>query len=295
MNALRVFECAARHHNFSAAAKELCVTHGAVSQQIRHLEEWFGFPLFERHATGVRLTSAGRSLQQSARDAFDMLESRCDELRRHAEPKTVILGAPASFLSNWLIPRLERFEASHPDIQVTLQTASDPALLTSQKVDALILSERILPTGIVAVPLFAETIGPVCAPEWAGRLLQPSDISSLPLLHTTSRPTAWRDWAAACGLDGSRLLRERQFDHLGPLVEAAASGLGLAIAPRMLVERDIALGRLVAPLGFVESGAFFGLCRRKAESDAAIDAIQQWLLRECTTPASASAGSPVEA
>jgi DNA-binding transcriptional LysR family regulator len=280
LNALRFFDSAARQASFTLAAKELCVTHSAVSQQVRQLEDWLGCPLFERRAGGVHLTAAGLGLQRAAQEAFDLLERRCDELKRSSQPAELAVGAPASFLSNWLIPRLEHFEARHPDIRVRLQTAADPALLNTQRVDALILAGRAWPREWAVTPLFPETIGPVCAPARGGRIRRPADVLDAPLLHTTSRPDAWKDWAAQQGIPLAPQRPGREFDHLGHMLEAAAAGLGIAIAPAVLVEADLHRGRLAAPLGFVESGAAFSLCMRKdaARADAALERLRGWLL-----------------
>ena len=282
LNALRFFDSAARQLSFSLAAKELCVTHSAVSQQIRQLEQWFDCPLFERRAGGVQLTAAGLDLQRAAEDAFDLLERRCDALRRSTQPSELAVGAPASFLSNWLIPRLERFEAAHPDIRIRLQTAADAALLNTRRVDALILAGRDWPREWAVTPLLAEATGPVCAPAWAARLSRPADVLDAPLLHTSSRPEAWRDWAGRVGVKLAPRHPGREFDHLGHMLEAAAAGLGVAIAPAVLVEAELHRGRLAAPLGFVDSGAAFSLCTLKAQDGAApaLARLRDWLLAD---------------
>ena len=285
LNALRFFDSAARQSSFTLAARELCVTHSAVSQQIRQLEEWLGCALFERRAGRVQLTAAGLDLQRAAHDAFDLLERRCDELKRSTQPAELAVGAPASFLSNWLIPRLEHFEARHPDIRIRLQTAADAALLNTQRVDALILAGRDWPAEWDVTPLFAETIGPVCTPAWAARIGKPADVLDAPLLHTSSRPDAWKDWAARLDIALAPRQPGREFDHLGHMLEAAAAGLGIAIAPAVLVEAEIHRGRLAAPLGFVESGAAFSLCLRRdaARADAAPQRWRDWLLASAET------------
>lgn len=261
LNALRMFEAAARSLNFSAAAAELCVTHSAVSHQMRALEDWFGRPLFVRHAGGVRLTDAGERLQQSAEQAFGQLEARCGELLQYGAASELVLGAPASFLANWLIPRLTAFEAAAPDLHLRLQTRGDVSELASGRIDALILSGSApWPREVLATALIDEHIGPVCAPGWAQRPAQVAEVADLPRLRTTSRPEAWADWATAVGVAPATVATGRAFDHLALMLEAAASGLGLGIAPALLVERELAQQRLVAPLGFVASGRSFCLC-----------------------------------
>lgn len=280
LNTLRVFDAAARRSSFSAAADELCVTHSAVSHQIRQLEDWLGQPLFVRHAAGARLTAAGQRLQQATEEALTALENRCAEIADHARITEIVLGAPGSFLANWLIPRLERFEAAHPDIRIRLQTSAAIAELQTQSVDALIVSGRSWPRQIEAVELFEERIGPVCAPDWPHRCATPDQLTGQPLLHTSSNPQAWSEWAVGQGLDPATLKGGRHFDHLSLMLEAAAAGLGVGIAPALLVERDIAGERLVAPLGFAPCGAFFAFCTMRSRQDDALIALRDWVKRE---------------
>ena len=181
LNALRMFEAAARSLSFSTAANELCVTHSAVSHQMRQLEAWFGQPLFVRHASGVRLTDAGVGLQQAASQALALLETRCGEIARSRTAREIVLGAPGSFLANWLIPRLEAFETSHPDIRLRLQTCTEFTELASGRVDALIVSGCApWPRTLQATALVAERVRPVvrarvaAAPEPCRRAHRPA-------------------------------------------------------------------------------------------------------------------------
>ncbi|MFT4102795.1 MAG: LysR substrate-binding domain-containing protein [Burkholderiaceae bacterium] len=280
MNALRCFDSAARHLNFSAAADELRVSHSAVSQQIRRLESWLGCKLFERRSDGVRLTAAGQDMLRACQPAFDLIEQRCIALRDRGRSAELVVGAPASLLSSWLIPRLERFEREHPALRVRLQTAADVSLLERRTVDALIVAQTDPPAGLAVTPLFPEAIGPVCAPARARRIETPADVLKEPLLSTSSRITAWEQWAAVHGLDlGQARSTMRQFDQLSHMLEAAAAGLGIGIAPEMLVREDVRNGRLGAPLGFEATGACFSLFTR-ADAGAAVDSLGAWLRSE---------------
>nr|WP_313656777.1 LysR substrate-binding domain-containing protein [Achromobacter ruhlandii] len=285
MNSLRFFDSAARHLNLSLAAQELGVSHSAVSQQIRQLETWLGCKLFERHSEGVRLTAAGQDLQRACQPAFDMLEQRLAELQGRAASPHVVVGAPASLLSNWIIPRLEHFERDHPAIQVRLQTATDIALLERRVVDVLIVADAHQSPTIEALPLFLEAIGPVCTPELARRIREPADVLGAPLLHTASRPAAWDHWAHACGAMLDPRQTGRRFDQLGHMLEAAAAGLGIGIAPRELVQADIRAGRLAAPLGFRETGGRFSLYAR-TDAGPIVDDLKRWLAGEAQSGAS---------
>jgi len=211
-----------------------------------------------------------------------LLEARCNEIREHVEVDEIVLGAPGSFLANWLIPRLERFEASHPQLRVRLQTSSTLDELQKQRVDALISTGRApWPRQISATPLFDEAIGPVCAPGAAQSIRQANDLVGLPLLHTTSRSQAWMEWAEVQGLNTAAFKEGRQFDHLPLLLEAAAAGLGIAIAPALLVEREFVHGRIVAPLGFSACGSVFAFCvNADCARDSRLVELREWLQRE---------------
>ncbi|CAB3771373.1 LysR substrate-binding domain-containing protein [Paraburkholderia humisilvae] len=280
LNSLRAFDAAARRLSFSAAAQELHVTHSAVSHQVRQLEQWLGKAMFVRHAGGVRLTPEGQSLKLATDHIFGLLEARCAEIAEQAPITEIVLGAPGSLLVNWLIPRLERFEAAHPDVRVRLQTSTTMDDLQRNVIDCLIVSDRGWPADVEAVNLFEEIIGPVCAPDWAHRIATPTDLSGQPLLHTTSRPHAWEDWASRNEVEPAMFAGGRRFDHLSLLLEAAAAGLGVAIAPALLVERELSQGRLIAPLGFVPSGAFFAFCAMSGRSDKALYCLREWLKEE---------------
>lgn len=285
MNSLRFFDSAARHLNLSLAAQELGVSHSAVSQQIRQLETWLGCKLFERHSEGVRLTAAGQDLQRACHPAFDMLEQRLAELQGRAASPHVVVGAPASLLSNWIIPRLEHFERDHPAIQVRLQTATDIGLLERRIVDVLIVADEHHLPAIEALPLFRETIGPVCTPGIARRINTPADVPRTPLLHTASRPAAWEYWSQACGVALDTRQPGRQFDQLGHMLEAAAAGLGIGIAPRELAQADIRAGRLVAPLGFLATGGRFSLYARP-DAGPMVNDLKHWLTAQAHSDAS---------
>jgi DNA-binding transcriptional LysR family regulator len=282
LNALRVFDAAARHLNFSAAAEELCVTHSAVSHQIRQLEAWFGHTLFSRHAGGVSLSDIGRRLQQTVGPALASLEEGTAAILRTQARSEVTLGAPGSFLANWLIPRLERFEAAYPQILLRLQTSTETEDLLRGRIDALILSGAApWPAGMATTPLLDEWIGPVCAPAYALNSHQAAELLRLPLLHTSSRQSAWQDWAKAHELGTGHWSKGRHFDHLPLMLEAVRAGLGIGIAPALLVERELAAGTLRAPFGFEPGPHAFTLCLESARTDNhSLDTLRAWLLEE---------------
>ncbi|WP_111494913.1 LysR family transcriptional regulator [Marinobacter bohaiensis] len=287
LSALRAFEATARLGSVTAAARELHVTHGAVSRQLRSLDEHFGAPLFSKAGRGIRLTRQGRQLQNGVGEAFARLRESCGELKRATEEAPFVLNCPGSLLSRWFIPRLERFQRELPDIK--LQVGDSDSELDPRRSEggaALLFSEPPFPADMEAIELAPEDICAVASPAQAHPFdpQRPDSIFTAPLLHTRSRPQAWPQWARAQGLDESRLeqaLRNGQgFDHLYYLIEAALAGLGVAIAPRLLVEGDLASGRLVAPWGSIETSGRLCLLLPHYVSHRRGERLAEWLRLE---------------
>ena len=285
LNALRAFEAAARLQSVSLAAVELHVTHGAISRHIRTLEEDLGRPLFVREGRGLALTADGLRLRDAASDAFTQLQHAYAQLRRDNAPAALVLGCPGSLLARWVIPRLERLGNELPGVKLHLSAQESGFDTRLTGVDAaLLLGNAPWPAEWQVHALVAERIGPVLSARHADfNRLQQSPASALldePLLHTASRPQAWPHWFAAQQLDASQWQPGTGFDHLNYLLEAAAAGLGVAIAPEELVSADLASGRLHAPWGFVETGGEWALCALHGNTDARIPALAQWLRSE---------------
>ena len=263
LNALRAFEAAARLQSVSQAALELHVTHGAVSRQIRALEEQLGQPLFVREGRGVRLTPAGVQLREVAGEAFGRLREGWGALLEQGRARPFVLGCPGSLLARWLIPRLDRLQRELPELGLQL-VASEGGPGDNPALDGgLGFFAAPWPTGVQVVELAEERIGPVLSPRLplfaALQKDGPARLLQEPLLHTASRPQAWPQWVQAQQLDPARLRLGQGFEHLYYLLEAAVAGLGVAIAPHLLVADDLVAGRLAAPLGFVATGAQLAL------------------------------------
>ncbi|WP_373386759.1 LysR family transcriptional regulator [Pseudomonas alcaligenes] len=285
LNALRAFEAAARLQSVSQAAEELSVTHGAVSRQIRALEEQLGLALFVKDGRGVKLTDAGVRLRDAASDAFERLRSACAELRQRQDDAPFVLGCPGSLLARWFIPRLDRLNRELPELRLQLSASEGELDPRRPGVEAtLCFATPPWPADMQVFELAAERIGPVLSPRYArfAELAERPAAALLgePLLHTASRPQAWPQWARAQGLDPAALRQGQGFEHLYYLLEAAAAGLGVAIAPQPLVADDLAGGRLVAPWGFVESPAHLALWVPGRSRDNRAERLAQWLGRE---------------
>jgi DNA-binding transcriptional LysR family regulator len=289
LNALRAFEAVARLDSVSRAAGELHVTHGAVSRQLRILEEALGTALFVRQGRGLVLTPTGRQLQEATEAAFDPLRTRWAELRRRQDHAPLVLGCPGSVLARWMIPRLERLGGEQPSLKLHLSASeSTPDAQLTGLDAALLIADGPWPAGWQVHKLAPERIGPVISPRHPGfellRSSGPEVLSSMPLLHTESRPQAWREWAVRAGVDGARLQMGTGFDHLYYLLEAAVAGLGVAIAPEPLVAEDLASGRLAAPWGFVVTDARWVLCAPRGREHRNIAPLAAWLRKELAQP-----------
>ncbi|VWB47083.1 LysR family transcriptional regulator [Burkholderia arboris] len=262
--ALRCFEAAARHENFSRAADELCLTHGAVSRAVRLLEDDLGVTLFERRSRRVFLTEAGRKLAQAVHDGLGLMRHAAHALRAEAaRARRWVLSCEPTLLMRWLIPRWPDFQERHAGVDIHLAAAGGPFSFDHGIDMAIRRNDFAWPAGCHAEPLFAERVGPVCRPDkvgaWfaarrGGRVLK----HDAALLQTRTRPDAWSAWAAAANQPGASG-RVQMFDHFYFSLQAAVAGLGVAIGPWHLVRDDIESGVLVAPMGFVEDGSHYCL------------------------------------
>ncbi|MBH3341381.1 LysR family transcriptional regulator [Pseudomonas mendocina] len=283
LNALRAFEAAARLQSVSKAGEELHVTHGAISRQIRALEEQLGVSLFHKEGRGVKLTDAGLRLRDVASESFERLSSVCTDLRRQQAERPFVLGCPGSLLARWFIPRLDRLQRELPELNLQLSASEGELDPRRPGIDAtLLFAEPPWPADMQVYALAPERIGPVLSPRYARHAelagQAPAALLGEPLLHTASRPQAWPQWAHAQGLAPAALRQGQGFEHLYYLLEAAAAGLGVAIAPQLLVADDLAAGRLVAPWGFTDTAAQLALWSRPGDSRS--ERLADWLRRE---------------
>jgi DNA-binding transcriptional LysR family regulator len=285
LNALRAFEAAARLNSISQAAYELHVTHGAVSRQVRALEEHLGVALFSKEGRGLKLTDAGARLREVSTDLFSRLRSTCAELQQGQADAPLVLACPGSLLARWFIPRLDRLNRELPELRLQLSASEGDLDPRRAGVDATLwFAEPPWPADMQVFELAAERIGPVLSPRYAHfaalHLAPAAALLSEPLLHTSSRPQAWPSWARSNALDASALRLGQGFEHLYYLLEAAAAGLGVAIAPQQLVADDLSAGRLVAPWGFVETSARLALWRPLRNRDPRVEHLARWLQEE---------------
>jgi LysR family glycine cleavage system transcriptional activator len=255
LNALRAFEAAARHLNFSRAADELSVTPGAVSQQIQNLEDYVGAALFRRTPKGLLLTDAAQTALPALREAFDRLAEAASLLTAAVDGRRLTLTAAPSFAAKWLVPRLGKFESAYPQVDVWLSAGLELVDLTTGEVDVAIRYGAGRYPGLEIRRLMSETVIPVISPDLLAQtpLSEPADLARHVLLHDGSPEPDdscpdWAMWLAARGVKGVDGARGPRFNQSSLVIEAAVNGRGVALAKRTLAQDDLEAGRLVAPI-----------------------------------------------
>jgi DNA-binding transcriptional LysR family regulator len=247
LDTLRAFEAAARAGSFSAAAHALNLTHGAISRRIARLEDWLGLRGFERQARGIALTPEGQRLFQRTQEAFALIADNSDRWTEPRGPAVVRVNSMPSVCSLWLMPRVARFEAGDPPLRVILLIDQRTIDLADQAVDLAIRCGRGGLPGRISAKLFEEWCFPIAAPGLAEGLGSGGveRLLAAPLIHD-SDASGWRAWFAAHGLDHRPRPQDRRFEDYNLVLDAAACGLGLALARPPLAQAPMDSGRLVA-------------------------------------------------
>lgn len=258
--AVDAFLVTARRLNLTHAAKDLCLTQGAVSRKIATLEAWFGFPLFERHARGLRLSPQGSALLPDLQAAYEQLLTVVDQAR--AQQTVVRLKVPTCAM-RWLVPKLLLVEREQPELQIALTTTTDHTVnFKTESCDAAIVFGTHLSAGDL---LFEERLTPVMNPFRAS-----STLDKLTLLHPTRDKTDWSLWLSKQEGFSLAMHKNQHFDTMDLAITAAIQGLGVAIADETLVEEDVRAGRLVRPYDLsVKTGASYRLVLRDSRGKAA--------------------------
>jgi len=280
LNALRAFEAAARLQSMTLASKELHVTHGAISKQIKILEDYLGFALFVRLHKRVGLTDEAKRYLPHVQAALQTLSSATGDLRRQsAVPQSLAINVLPSLTINWLIPRMEQFKSRHPHLYVDLSIGDFAVDFSQGRYDIAIRSSTVIPKGVNYIKLMDEDLCLVCAPSLAPKLQCIEDINSVTLLKHTTRPELWEYWAEKVGL---KLTQEQTFgvEHFYMLSQAAASGMGAALIPRFFIEDQLANGSLVIPFdaNFISPYAYYLLTPKSPSMPLKVQAFIDWLL-----------------
>jgi LysR family glycine cleavage system transcriptional activator len=288
LNALRAFEATARHLSFSKAAGELHVTPAALSHQIRGLEELLGLKLFHRRARAIELTAAARLIYPGIRTGFENLREAVDLLGRDKQDRVLVVSATPGLTAKWLVPRLYRFLAKHPEIDTRISASAGYANFTSDGVDVGIRLTNGVHPELYVEKLSDEWLLPLCSPRLLGGerpLRTPYDLAHFPLIQVDLPgvvPT-WADWLQNAGVDGIDTMRGLRLNVADHALDAASEGMGVVLGYKVVASHDIGLGRLVVPFGPempVPGRAYHFVCPKGQEKRPAIKAFRDWVFAE---------------
>lgn len=281
---LLAFEAAAKHGNFARAAQELSLTEGAISRQIARLEAMLNCKLFDRTGSRVRLNPVGARYAHQIREILERLERDTQSIMGMPEgSKNLDIAALPTFSCRWLIPHLSSFYAQHPDITVNITARTDPFILAGSGFNAVVHFDHPAWAGMDKQFLFQETLLPVCHPALVNNQEKNAQLNELPRIHRRQNPQAWQHYAQETGIELDNPAQGVRYDLHEMSIAAALSGQGVAIVPRMYVERELNSGELVAP--WPESASLnkkFCLIKpvETGMNETALHAFERWLLAE---------------
>ncbi|MCZ4280426.1 LysR substrate-binding domain-containing protein [Kiloniella laminariae] len=288
LNSLRMFDAAARHLNFRLAAEELNLTQGAVAQQVRRLESDLGQQLFHRKARGLALTDVGHDYHQPVRQALAILDEATQKLR--PESSRVTLSMTPSFAAKWLVPRLSSFELKHPDIEVQTVASESLANFRSDGVDlAIRLGSPPFAPELDVIPLALMELCAVCSPAYASGLAEIKtfqDFAKHRLIQDSHNQ--WDRFWERSGVKTD--YRKVQFNQTALAMDAAINGQGIALVPHLLIEQDVAQGKLVELWRDRQEPqpGYYIVSPQARPHTQAQKKIINWLLQEVGTAASTS-------
>lgn len=299
LNAVRIFEAAARHASFQRAAGELHVTASAVSHQIRALEEFLGTSLFRRDGRRVHLTAAGESYLQAAREGLALIAAATERVAAPRPGGVFTLSVAPAFATPWLAPRLAAFQLDHPELEIRLVSSIEIVDFRKSDVDAAVRHGAGKWPGLIAHRLFAEELIPVASPGYrigTRRLRTPADLRKATLLHAAFRPGQWRTWCNAAGIADIEAEAGPRFHTLPLALEAAIAGRGVAIAARELIDDYLRSGQLVTlfDVTLASEHAYYFVYPEERANNPNIALVREWLLAEAkdVAPARARKAAP---
>jgi DNA-binding transcriptional LysR family regulator len=296
LDLLHTFEAAARHMSFTKAGEELFLSQSAVSRQVQQLEESIGAPLFERRHRALLLTEPGRIMRRAVEDSLERLRDAAARVRSSADRRHVTLTCTPGFASFWLIPRLARFTAAHPEVDVRISATLQLLDLDRSTVD---LAVRFVPSAQGEGPLlFEEEVQPMCAPQLlrdaARPLKTPADLERHTLLtvemHDAPLTADWEPWLGLMGLPGLHMAQTMRFTQYAEAVAAAVAGQGVVIGRLPLLADLVRSKKLVAPFrspAASRRGYFVTLAPHAAHNPSA-RAFADWLQAEAALALPAS-------
>jgi len=317
LNALRAFEAAARHSSFKIAAKEMHVTPGAVSHQVKLLEQYLGVQLFRRLTRALELTTEAHAMLPKVREGLDALHAAVERVRSREEMASLTVVTPPNFAARWLVPRLSGFTRAHPTIELHL--AARQSMVDQHENGAFVVPEADSRADSPAVmvrfgsghypgshvdEVFSAVYVPVCSPrllEGKHPLRKPDDLRHHTLLHDDTvseegpRPS-WNDWLQSVGVTDIDATRGPHFSNAALAMDAAIEGMGVTLAIKSLVTSEIETHRLAEPFDIAAPTgyAYYLVAPESAAQNRAVAAFREWLLdesRQERVRATRSAGS----
>lgn len=278
LNALRAFEAAARHLNFTRAAIELCVSQGAVSHQVAQLEQRLGMPLFRRLPRGLALTDEGQALVPVVAEAFDRMGTTLDRFADGRMREALTLGVVGTFANGWLLDRVVDFTRLYPHIDLRIMTNNNRVDIAGEGLDFAIRYGDGAWHGTHAEPIMLAPLTPLCKPEAARRIAgDPAALAHETLLRSY-RADEWPRWFAAADLPCPPL-RGPIFDSSILMIAAAMAGHGVALAPAMMFERELSSERLVRPFAQdIPAGSYWLTRLMSRQETPGMQQFRAWLL-----------------
>ena len=287
LNALRAFEAAARHLSFKDAARELFVTRGAVSQQVKALEAELGVRLFHRMTRQIALSEEGQALLPKVRQAFQLISSATEALRPEQRDTTLTISTFPSFAAKWLVPRLGSFTERHPEIDVRIGATHEMVRFDQSGIDLAIRQGQGPYAGLHNDFLVRADMFPVCSPKLLEQglpLREPADLRHHHLIHNR-RAEEWGLWLRAHDVEGIDLTHGPRFSDDSLVMEAAMNGQGVAITREPLAAADLEAGRLVRPFPQVTPDlfAYYLVCPEERANVPKIALFREWIVEEMRT------------
>lgn len=279
LNALRAFEASARHCNFTRAGLELFVSQTAISHHVKSLEELLGVKLFRRLPRGLALTDEGAALAPVLTDAFRRVSAMMSRFEEGHFHEVVTVGVVATFAVGWLMERLPAFQVLYPYLDLRIMTNNNRVDLAGDGLDFAIRFGDGTWRGTEAMHLIASPLSPMCSPALAAQLREPADLARIELLRSY-RSDEWTQWFETAGATAP-VLRGTMFDSSLALAEAAAQGIGAALLPINMFERDLESGRLVRPFATtVLTGQYWLTWLKSHHMTSGMVAFQKWLAQQ---------------
>ena len=292
LNALRAFEAAGRHLSFRKAAEELNVTPAAISHQVKALEAFFGAPLFRRLTRALLLTDTGQAALPLLGEGFDRLAEAAAGMRSHEDGPLLTVSVAPSFAAKWLVPRLDRFRAAYPEFDMRVDATDTVIDFARDTADVAVRYGDGNYPGLRTDCLMSEVSSPVCSPrllEGAHPLRTPDDLRHHTLLHIdwkveNEAAPNWRMWLLAAGVRGIDATRGLRFNQESMTVQAAIEGNGVALGSNVLVDDDVAAGRLVRPFDLSLSDppefSYYVVCPEASVDRPKVAAFRSWVIAE---------------